>query len=464
MDKKNRLGNDKISKLLWNFAIPSIASMVINALYGVIDRVFVGRGVGSLAIAGVMVSFPIMPILLALGVLVGYGGASAISIYLGQQKKEEAENTLGNAFLIFFILTGIIVSLGLIFLKQILTVFGASPEVFPYAEKFSRIILLGSIFQSIGFGINNIIRAEGNPIYSMITQTAGAVLNAVFCYVFIFLFKMGIEGSAVATVLAQAIVSIMVVGHFYTKRSLLHIHIKNLFPKVAIAGRILSIGVAQFSIQISISILVAILNKQLLKYGGNTAVSAWGAINSIMLLIIMPVFGLNIGAQPIVGYNFGARDCPRIRKTLVLAIMNATLIVLIGFVMIQLFAPFIISIFVSNDKELVEVGSRGLRIFLAFLPILGFQISGASYFQYIGKPRHSMLLGLSRSVLLLIPAVIILPLFFGLNGIWLAGPTADGLSSLLTGVFILRELKLLKTSERCMEPLEHHAGLQTSRA
>lgn len=341
---------------------------------------------------------------------------------------------------------------GLVFLKQILTIFGASPEVYPYAEIFSRIIILGSIFQSVGFGINNIIRAEGSPVYSMFTQITGAILNAVFCYIFIFVFKMGIAGSATATVMAQAIVSLLVIGFFYSKRSLLRLRFRNLVPDVTIIKRILSIGMAQFSIQISISILAAILNKQLLIYGGNIAVSAWGAINSIMLLIIMPVFGLNMGAQPIVGFNYGAKDCPRVRKTLLLSIMNATIISLAGFILIQTFSPFIISAFSNNDRKMIEIGSKGLRIFLAFLPFIGFQISGASYFQYIGKPRHSMLLGLSRSVLLLIPAVLILPIFFGLNGIWMAGPTADGLSTILTGFFILKELKLLKTEKRCLEP------------
>lgn len=453
MKNERIMEHEKISKLMWKFALPSIIAMVINALYGVVDRIFVGRGVGTLAIAGVMISFPIMLILFAIGVLVGYGGSSAISIYLGQKKEESAEKTLGNAFLVFIILSAVTVSIGNIFLKPVLILFGASPEVLPYAEKFARIILLGSIFQSIGFGINNIIRAEGNPTYSMITQITGAVLNALFCYIFIFQFNMGIEGSARATVLAQAIVSFMVVWHFYTKRSALRLRLRNLLPDFSIIRRILTIGMAQFSIQVSISIVVAILNTQLLKYGGNTAVSAWGAINSIMLLILMPVFGLNLGSQPIVGYNYGANNCGRVRQTLLLTIFNSTIIALTGAIMIQLFAPFIISSFVRNDSALIGIGSKGIRIFLAFLPILGFQISGASYFQYIGKPGQSMLLGLSRSVLLLIPAVLILPHFFGLFGIWLAGPTADGISSFLTGTFIFRELNHLKIPAYCVQPV-----------
>jgi putative MATE family efflux protein len=451
MDRSRRLGDEKIGKLLWTFALPAISSMLINALYGVVDRIFVGRGVGSIAIAGVMVGFPVMMAMMALGMLIGIGASNAVSIYLGQKKKEEAERTVGNSLFLFLVLSVVITVLGLIFLKPLLVAFGSSPEVTPYAEKFVRIILIGFVFQCIGFGMNNLIRAEGNPLYSMITQMTGAVLNIILCYVFIFVLKFGIEGSAIATVISQGVTSLMVLGYFYTKQSALHIHLRSLRPDAAIIKRILSIGLAPFSMQFTMAILFTILNHQLVRYGGDMALSAWGAINSVLMLFLMPIFGLNQGAQPIVGYKYGAKNCLRVRQTLMLTIRNSTIIVGIGFLVIQVFAGQIISLFAGNDPALVAMGSRGMRIFLAMLPIVGFQIAGANYFQFIGKPKHSMFLGLSRQILLLIPAVLILPLFFGLDGVWLAGAVSDGLSAVITGYFVLRELRKLKDLERCAE-------------
>ena len=318
----------------------------------------------------------------------------------------------------------------------------------PYAEKFVRIILIGVFFQCIGFGMNNVIRSEGNPLYSMITQIVGAVLNIILCYVFIFIFKMGIEGSAIATVIAQGVSSLMVLGYFYTKSSALHLHWKNLIPGAVNVKRILSIGLAPFSMQLTLSVLFAIMNNQLLRYGGDLALSAWGVINSVMMFFLMPVFGLNQGAQPIVGYNYGAKKFARVRETLWMTIRNATLIVVAGFVIIQIFAPAIMSAFAKNDPALVAMGSRGIRIFLALFPIIGFQIAGSNYFQFIGRPTRSMMLGLSRQILFLIPAVLVLPIFFGLDGVWLAGAVSDGLSALLTGYFVARELKKLKKMEQ----------------
>lgn len=451
MDRSKRLGEEKIGKLLWTFAVPAISSMLINALYGVVDRIFVGRGVGSIAIAGVMVGFPIMMVMMALGMFIGIGAGNAVSIYLGEKKKDEAERTVGNAILMFLLLSVVITGLGLVFLKPLLVAFGSSADVIPYAEKFVRIILIGFVFQCLGFGLNNLIRAEGNPMYSMITQIVGAVLNIILCYVFIFVFKFGIEGSALATVIAQGVTSLMVVGYFYTKKSALHIHLRSLIPSAAIIKRTLAIGLAPFSMQFTLGILFTILNHQLVRYGGDMALSAWGVINSVLMLFLMPIFGMNQGAQPIVGYNYGAKNCPRVRETLLLTIRNSTIIVGIGFLVIQIFAGPIMKLFAGGDPSLVAMGSRGMRIFLAMMPVVGFQIAGANYFQFIGKPKHSMFLGLSRQILLLIPAALILPLFFGLDGVWLAGAVSDGLSALLTGYFVLRELRLLKNNLRCAE-------------
>lgn len=443
MDRAQQLGEERIGSLLVRFSIPAIVGMLVNALYNVIDRIFVGQGIGSLGIAGVTIGFPMMIIQMAFGMLIGIGANSLISIRLGEKKKDEAEVIMGNAVVLLVALSVLLTVLGLIWLDPLLKAFGASRQVLPYARDYMSVILYGAIVQSISFGMNNFIRADGSPKTAMATMLISALLNAVFAPVFIFWFGWGMKGAAWATVVAQAVGAIWVLLYFTGKSSLLKIRLRNLRLQPAIIGGILAIGSAPFLMQLAAGGISVLINKSLEHYGGDLAISAFGLVSSIAMLILMPIFGINQGAQPIIGYNYGAEKFNRVKKTLNLAIIAATFITVTGFFIIQLFPEQIISLFNREDRALIQLGAQALRIVLIMLPVIGFQVVGASYFQAIGRPLEAMLLSLSRQVLILIPAVLILPGFFQLQGILYAGPVADILSSIITGVWLFRELKHL---------------------
>jgi putative MATE family efflux protein len=443
MDRSKQLGEEKVSKLLLKFSIPAIIGMLVNALYNVVDRIFIGNGVGPLGIAGLTIGFPIMLIIMAFAMLIGIGANSLISIRLGEQRKEEAELILGNAMVMLIGVALIISITGLAFLEPLLKVFGASEAVLPYSKDYLSIILLGTVAQTTGFGMNNFIRAEGSPRTAMLTMLIGAILNTILDPIFIFIFKWGVKGAAIATVISHIASATWVLYHFIGGRSTLKVHMKNLKLNWRIVRKIVTLGTAPFLMQIAASLLNTILNKSLRIYGGDIAVSGMGVVSSLSTLILMPIFGINQGAQPIIGYNYGAKKYHRVRKTLKLAIIAATTISCIGFIVTRLFPEQLVSLFNREDKNLIDFGSMAISIFMAFLPIIGFQIVSSNYFQAIGKPKHSAFLSLSRQILVLIPALLILPRFFGLRGVLMAGPTADLISSIITGIFIFRELSHL---------------------
>lgn len=443
MDRSKLLGEERVGKLLLKFSIPAIIGMLVNALYNIVDRIFIGNGVGSLGIAGITVSFPIMIILMAFGMLVGLGANALISIRLGEDKKDEAELILGNATVLLIGILLIISILGLIFLEPLLRLFGASQDALPFAKNYLSIILFGAVFQGIGFGMNNFIRGEGNPKIAMLTMLIGAITNIILDPIFIFVLDLGIRGAAFATIISQGISSAWVLYYFLGGKSLLKIRRKNLRLRLNIVGGIFAIGSAPFLMQVAASGITALLNNQLLFYGGDIAIAAFGAINSVTMLVLMPIFGINQGAQPIIGFNYGAKKFDRVKKTLKLAIFSATFIVTLGFIGTRLIPYHLAALFNRDDQEFIKFAVDGMRIFLFMLPIIGFQIVSSNYFQAVGKPKQAMFLSLSRQVLVLIPALLILPRFFGLNGVWAAGPVADVCSSLLTGSFLLYELKRL---------------------
>lgn len=459
MDRSAQMGEKSIPNLLLNFSYPAIIGMVVNATYNVVDRIFIGRGVGALGIAGATIGFPIMIILMAFGMLVGIGANSLVSIRLGQKKKEEAERILGNAVILLIIFAISLSAGGLILLKPLLVLFGASERILPYAREYVSIILMGAIFQALGFGMNNFIRGEGNPKRAMLTMLIGAVLNIILDPIFIFVFGLGIRGAAIATVISQAATAVWVLMYFLGGKSLLKIHLQNLRLDPRIVRNILTIGSAPFAMQLAASAMNAILNNQLQRYGGDIAISVIGIIYSMVFMIIMPVIGLNQGSQPIIGYNYGARKYDRVKKTLQLAILAATVWVTLGFAFTQLFTHSLIGLFIK-DEELLKMGKPAMRTFLMMLPIIGFQIVSASYFQAVGKPKQAMLLTLSRQVLFLIPFIIILPRFFGLRGIWAAGPSADLASSLLTATRLLIEVRQLNTKHAEASVLEPRLAQQ----
>ena len=454
MDRSKQLGEEKVSKLLLKFSIPAIVGMLVNALYNVVDRIFIGNGVGPLGIAGITIGFPIMLVIMAFGMLIGIGANSLISIRLGEQKKKEAELILGNAMMLLIGAAMVISSIGLIFIEPLLRVFGASTAVLPYAKDYLSIILWGTVAQTLGFGMNNFIRAEGNPRIAMFTMLIGAILNTVLDPIFIFVFGWGIKGAAIATVLSQVVSAAWVLYHFLGGRSTLKVHAINLKLRLKIVVKIVTLGAAPFLMQLAASVLNAIMNKSLTIYGGDTAVSGMGIVMSITMLILMPIFGINQGAQPIIGYNYGARKYDRVKKALKLAVLAATTVASIGFLVTRVFPSQLVAMFNRTDENLLNFGTRAISVYLVFLPIIGFQIVSANYFQAVGKPKHASFLSLSRQVLILIPALLILPGFFGLDGLLMAGPTADMISSIVTGIFLFRELRQLDTRHEASQVQE----------
>jgi len=437
------MGEGSIPRLLLTFSAPAVVGMLAQALYNIVDRIFVGRAVGAMGIAGITVSFPFMLILLAFGMLIGFGATALVSIRLGEQKKDEAEKVLGNAAVLLVGVSVLLTAIGLALLSPLLKLFGASEQILPYARDYLQIVVLGSVFQSVGFGLNAVIRGEGNPRIAMVTMLIGALLNMVLDPIFLFGFGWGMRGAAAATIIAQAVSAVWVVSYFLGGRSLLKLQVRNLRLRWPICASILAIGSPPFAMQIAASILNAILNNQLRVYGGDLAISVMGIIYAVVLFIAMPIFGINQGAQPIIGYNCGALMFDRVKRTLQTAILAASGITCAGFLVVTLFPAQVIWLFNREDAALVQLGTHAIRICLAMLPIVGFQIVSASYFQAVGKPKQAMFLSLSRQVLLLIPAVLILPHFFGLDGVWAAMPTADLGSSILTGIWLAFELRHL---------------------
>jgi len=454
LDRSKQLGEGKVFNLLVKFSIPAIIGMLVNALYNIVDRIFIGNGVGSEGIAGAAIGFPVMLVLMAFAMLIGIGANSLVSIRLGEQKKEEAELIMGNALVLLVALTAVISVAGLIFMDPLLKLFGASEVVLPYARAYLRIILFGAVFQSVGMGMNNFIRSEGNPQIAMMTMLIGAVLNTLLDPLFIFVFGWGIAGAAYATILSQAVSAIWVLYHFLYGKSTLKLRIKNYRLKPHVVGKITALGMAPFLMQFAASILNAIMNRSLSVYGGDVAVSGMSAVMSITMLFLMPIFGINQGVQPIIGYNYGAQKYDRVKEALKLGIFAATIVVVFGFIITRLFAAPLISIFNAKDEALIAFGAHALRVFLIFMPIIGFQIVSANYFQAVGKPLQAMLLSLSRQVLILIPAMLILPSFFGLEGVLYAGPLSDLVSSVVTGIFLFLELRHLDDKHQSMQASE----------
>lgn len=441
MGTTSQLEHEKISVLLWKYSIPAVTGMLVSSLYNVVDSIFVGRGVGEVALTAVTIAFPIMTILMAVGMLVGLGAATVVSISLGEKNKERAELVLGNAFTMMVVFVLCTTGAALWNLDFILVNWlGTTPEVLPYAHDFTAIILAGSIFLHVGFGLNNLIRAQGDPKTALATQIMAAAVNAVLNYVFIFMCGMGIAGAAWATIVAQSVAAGWVMYCFIKGTGLLRLRRKNLMMKMDVVIEICKIGVAPFLMQIGASAVMVVLNLRIMQFGGTTAVATFGIVNRILMLVVMPAAGISQGAQPIIGYNYGAGQFDRVLATLKSAAMIAIAICVCGLVSIELFAEQIVSMF-NDDPKLIEIGAMGLRTFLCMLPLIGFQIIGANYFQAIGKAYYSILFNVLRQVIVLIPMVFILSNYYGLMGIWAAGPISDFAATLLTGVCLIWDIK-----------------------
>lgn len=443
MDRTEQMAVATISSLLLKFSLPAIVGMLVHALYNVVDSIFVGRGVGEYALAGITVSFPLMIIFMAFVMLIGMGATTLISIRLGEKKPEEAEEIIGNALVMFVVIGATITVLGLIYLEPLLRFFGASVDVIPYAVDYMRIILLGTVLMAIGVGMNNFIRAEGNPKTAMFTMLIGAVTNVVLDYIFIFIFYWGIKGAALATIISYAVTTTWVLYYFLSGKSLLKIRLKNTRLRLKVVLGIAAVGFPMFAMQITSSVQNLILNRSLVHYGGDLALAAIGIIMSIVTLLVMPVIGINQGAQPIIGFNYGAKQLGRVRTTLKLAMIAGTVIITFGFILSRLWPAQLIGLF-NKNPELIELATHGMLIFFIFLPIVAVQIVGAGYFQAVGKPVQATILSLSRQILIFIPLLLLLPRVWGLDGIWWAGAISDIGACALTTLWLWYEFRQIK--------------------
>jgi len=448
MNSQNRLGEMKVGKLLLEFSIPAIIGMLVNTLYNIIDRIFIGHieGIGSLAMAGVGVTMPLMFIILAFGMLIGIGTATKISIKLGQHDKEGAEKHLGNAFTLIIITSIFLTILGLLFANPLLKMFGASENIIGYGEQFIQVIFIGCIFNLISFSLNHSIRSDGSPKIAMASMLISAIINIILDPIFIFGLGLGVRGGALGTVVAQIISSAWIIYYFTKGSSTLKIRRKNLKLDKEVVLSICAIGIGPFSMQIAQSAVQIASNNSLQSYGGDLAVSAMTIVNSIAMVFLMPIFGLNQGLQPIIGYNFGAEKHDRVKQAVKYGVITATIIVTIGFIVVEGFSEKLVMIF-NNDPSLIEITSHGMKIFLIMLPFIGGQIIITNYFQSIVLVKISMFLSLLRQVIILIPCLLIIPMFMGLDGVWIAGATSDVLSVIITLLVLIKTTKGLALSK-----------------
>jgi len=451
MDRSKELGEGRIGTLLVRFALPSVIGMVVGALYNIVDRVFIGRGVGPLALAGVTVAFPVQLIQIAFSVLFGVGTAALISISLGERDREKAERVLGNGFSLVLIVSITIAALGLSFLDPLLRLFGASAEVLPYAHAFALVVLLGTPFATISQGVNGFIRSEGNPRVAMTTQLIGPVLNTFLCPFFIFVLKLGIVGSALATVISQAVGTVWVLSYYLSGRSLLKLRVRNFAPRHEIVTGIVAIGAAVFFSDFASAVMNGIMNNQLQRYGGDIAVTAMSIVFAISNLVFLTLLGINMGVQPIIGFNRGAKLYARVRRAELLAIGGASVFTSLCYVAVQLFPAAFVSLFAGSAADVRDIGVYALRHYFFVLPLVGAQILGSGYFQAVGKPAHSLILSLSRQFIILVPALYILPLFAGLDGVWNAQPVSDFLAFAITAIFLGREMRSLARMDQARE-------------
>jgi len=438
------LGEGKILTLIWKFSIPAIVGMLTNALYNVVDRIFLGQGVGSLALAGITICFPVMTMMMALSMLIGIGSATLISIRLGEGKRDEAERILGQAFFFIIVFFSIFTAVGSLLIDKLLYLFGATETILPYAKEYMSVILLGSSVFAVGSGINHCIRAEGNPRIAMATMLIGAILNIILDPIFIYAFGLGIRGAAIATVISQSVSALWVLRYFTKGKSIIRLKWRNMRLDWPLARRILSNGSASFALQMVASIMNIILNQSLKTYGKDLAISAMGIIQSIFAFVLMPVFGLNQGLQPIFGFNFGAKNIGRVYLTLRFGYLFATVIVGASYLALRLFPVPIIRIFNRNEAALIELTAHALFYYSLMIPFIGVQVVSVGFFQALGKPKCAMFLSLSRQILFLIPLLLVLPRFFGLEGIWYSIPICDFSSFVVATVFVTREVKKLR--------------------
>lgn len=437
------LGTDHIWHLLLLYAIPSVIAMTASSLYNITASAFIGQGVGALAISGLAITFPLINLAAAFGTLVGVGAATLMSLRLGQKDYSNANDILGNVFILNLIFGLAYTVIILLFLDPILYFFGASSETIPYARDYMVVITLGNVITHMYFGLNALLRATGNPKKAMYSTLFSVIINIILTPLFIYGFGWGIRGAALATVIAQTIMLIWQIKLFSDKSSFIHLQ-KGIFRlKRKIVFDSLNIGLAPFLMNAASSVIIIVINQRLIKYGGDMAVGAYGIINRVAILFPMIIMGLNQGMQPIAGYNFGAGHHNRVNQVLKLTIIIATVIMMIGFGIGEFFPHAVVSVF-TNDPTLIDIAVPGLRIVLMLFPIVGFQMVTSNFFQSIGMPGKAIFMSLTRQGLFLLPFLIIFPSFLGIKGVWYSMPAADLLSSIIAAYLLISQYRKLK--------------------
>lgn len=439
------LGTEKISKLLMQYAVPAIVAMTASSLYNMIDSIFIGHGVGTMAISGLALTFPLMNLAAAFGSLVGVGASTLISVKLGQRDYNTAQRVLGNVLILNLILGTVFAAIVLFFLDPILYFFGGSDETVWYAREYMQIILLGNVITHIYFGLNAVLRASGHPQKAMYATIATVVVNTLLDPLFIYGFGWGIRGAAIATIVAQFLSLMWLFKQFANPNELLHFHrgIFRLDRKIVLDS--LAIGMSPFLMNLAACFIVILINQGLKQYGGDLSIGAFGIVNRLLFIVVMIVMGLNQGMQPITGYNYGAQQYARVSRVLKLTVVFATIVTTIGFLVGMLVPEWVVSVF-TTDAELIALSAKGLRITVLFFPIVGFQMVTSNFFQSIGMAKKAIFLSLTRQLLLLFPALLILPYFFGIDGVWYSMPVSDLLASLIALCMLVDQLRKFKNS------------------
>ncbi len=447
MEKKhNHLDSTDIPKLLRKLSIPATIGMIVNALYNLVDTIFIGQGVGPSAIGGLAIAFPIQMVIMSIAFMVGIGAASAISRSLGEENEEKANNIAGNAYILSILLSGIFVSIGLLKTDALLYLFGATDTLLVYAKEYIQIIFIGSVPFAFVMTSNNIIRAEGNAKESMIIMIIGTGLNIILDPIFIFAFNMGIRGAALATIISQFVSLLYVIHYLRSGKSHLRVRPHHLIPHFAMQLEIVKIGLPAFIRQIGGSFLAIFLNNALGTYGGDVAITSFGIVNRLTMFIFMPMFGVVQGLQPIAGYNYGAKRYQQIKDVVRVSIKVLVIYATIGWILLLVTASKVGYIF-TTDPTVVETVGLQIKYTTMMLPIIGIQIISSTIFQAFGKALPALILSLLRQIILLIPMLLIFPsvLGLGLLGIYYAFPISDLLSTIVGGFMLKKEMHHLES-------------------
>lgn len=446
MDNKQatlELGTKPVGKLLAQYALPAIVAMTASSLYNMIDSIFIGQGVGALAISGLAITFPLMNLSAAFGAAVGIGSSTCISVKLGQKDYAVAENIFGNSFTLNLIVGVLFGLITIIFLDPILYFFGASENTIPYARDYMLVILAGNVVSQTFLGMNAVLRAASKPRQAMAATILTVILNIVLAPIFIWPLNMGIKGAAIATILSQAVALVWQLKLFSNQNEILHFQRGIYKLKSSIVKNIVSIGMSPFAMNVCACIVVIFINAGLSKYGGDLAVGAYGIASKVSFIFVMVTIGLNQGMLPIAGYNYGAQRYDRLKRVLKLAMITATVITSTGFIIAEFF-PYQCARLFTTDQTLIGMAIEGIRIHMLAFPIVGCQMVITNFFQCIGKAKISIFLSLSRQMLFLLPLLIILPPIMKVDGVWTAMPISDTVASVVAFIMLAKYLRKVK--------------------